>query len=467
MNTNAHLPSRLRWLAVLAFFGLLFAACGNSDDDDGGGGATSDTTEAPADDGGEEPTDEEPAEGEDVGEFQPIEGVNGVTDEEIQYAVLGTGPANPLGYCLLECYEAGVKARFDYQNSIGGVHGRDIVVSRTEDDEVGNTQVKLLELVDAQDVFGILAAPLIYAGYSDVGGTDVPLYTTFPASPEADGFDNIYVVGGTICLDCPSPPAVQGAALAGATKAASLGFGVSQASKDCVASTKENFDMYGPGVGVEFVYENDELAFGFPNGVGPEVTAMKDAGVDYISTCIDQTSVITLKQEMARQGMEAVVALPQGYGDSEYLETNADLLEGDILSIRYRPIEADPGDSQVETMVEWLEKSGVQMNDYAIQGWLGADMAIAALLEAGPQFDQAGVIEAFNQVTDYDGGGMLQPAVDWTTAHDAGDATTERQVCAAYLIVKGGALELQGDPAEPFFCWDTPLDEWAEPETAG
>jgi ABC-type branched-subunit amino acid transport system substrate-binding protein len=460
MSVTSHPSSRLRWLAVLAIFGLVFAACGNSDDD---GGAASDTTAAPEDGG----SDEEPSGDGDTGEFQPIEGVNGVTDDEIQYAVLGTGPANPLGYCLLECYEAGVKARFDYQNSIGGVHGRDVVVSRTEDDELGNTQVKLLELVGASDVFGIFAAPLVYNGFADVGATDVPLYTTFPASPEADGFDNIFVVGGTICISCPSPAAIQGAALVGATKVASLGFGVSQASKDCVNATKENFERYGDGIGAEFVYENDELAFGFPNGVGPEVTAMKNAGVDFISTCIDQTSVLTLKQEMARQGMEAAVALPQGYGDDEFLSTNADLLEGDILSVRYRPFEAEAGDSMLETMEEWLGQTGVQMNDYAIQGWMGADMAITALLEAGPQFDQLGVVEAMNTVTDDSAGGLLAPPVDWTTAHDAGGPDTERRVCAAYLIVRGGELELQGDPAEPFFCWDTPLEEWEEPEATG
>lgn len=461
MNTNAHPPSRLRWLAVLAIFGLVFAACGNSDDDDEG--ATSDTTEAPEDDGsGEEPA----GGGGDTGEFQPIEGVNGVTDDEIQFAVLATGPANPLGYCLLECYEAGVKARLDYQNSIGGVHGRDVVVSRTEDDELSNTQVKLLELADAEDVFGIFAAPLIYSGFSDIGSAgEVPMFTTFPASPEADGFDNIYVVGGTICTACASPPAVQGAVLAGATKAASLGFGVSQASKDCVAATKENFERYGEGVGIEFAYENDELAYGFPNGVGPEVTAMKDAGVDYISTCIDQTSVLTLKQEMQRQGMEATVALPQGYGDTEYLETNAALLEGDILSVRYRPFEADAGDSMLDIMEEWLSQTGVVMNDYAVQGWIGADMAITALLEAGPQFDQASAIEAMNQVTDYTAGGLHMP-VDWTKAHNALAEDEPQRVCAVYLVVEGGALTLQGDAAEPFFCWDTPLDEWAEPESA-
>jgi branched-chain amino acid transport system substrate-binding protein len=456
-----HSPHRIRGrrlLALLAAAGLLVASCGNSDDDDA---SADDTTTTTADDGSGD-------EGGDEGEFQPIEGVNGVTDEEIQFAVMGTGPSNPLGYCLLDCYQAGVEAFFEYQNSLGGVHGRDLVVSRVEDDEVGNTQVKLLELVDAPDVFGIFAAPLTYAGYSDVGATDVPLYTTFPASPEADGHDNIYVVGGTICIDCLSPPAVQGAALAGATKVASLGFGVSQASKDCVASTKENFETYGPAVGMEFVYDNGELAFGFPNGVGPEVTAMKDAGVDYISTCIDQTSVITLKQELQRQGMDdVVVALPQGYGDDPYLTANAEALEGDILSIRYRPIEADPGDTMVTTMVEWLEQSGAEINDYAIQGWLGAHMAVTALQEAGPQFDQAGVVEAMNQVTDYDAEGMLATPVDWSTAHDAPTPETEQRVCAAYLVVRDGTLELEGDPAEPFFCWDAPLDEWAEPEPVG
>lgn len=459
MNTNHPLP-RLRWLAILAVIGLVFAACGNSDDDDG---ASPDTTAAPEDGG----SDEEPSGDGDTGEFQPIEGVNGVTDDEIQYAVLGTGPANPLGYCLLECYEAGVKARFDYQNSIGGVHGRDVVVSRTEDDELGNTQVKLLELIEAPDVFGIFAAPLVYNGFADVGNDgSVPLYSTFPASPEADGFDNIYVVGGTICLDCLTPPAVEAAAVAGATKAASLGFGVSQASKDCVASTEANFDKYVEGVGVEFVYANSELAFGFPNGVGPEVTAMKDAGVDFISTCIDQTSVLTLKQEMRRQGMEATVVLPQGYGDDEFLSTNADLLEGDILSVRYRPFEAEAGDSMLDTMEEWLEQTGVVMNDYAIQGWMGADLAITGLLAAGPQFDQASVIEATNGLSD-DVGGLLAIPVDWSTAHDAPVEGDEFEVCASYLRVRGGALELEGDPATPFSCWQMPLDEWAEPEAKG
>jgi branched-chain amino acid transport system substrate-binding protein len=447
------LASHWRLTALLIASALLVASCGNSGDDDED--ATASTT--PAGEG-------QPSSEVDLGEFQPIEGVPGVTDEEISFALLGTGPSNPLGYCLLECYEAGVQAYFDYRNDLGGVHGRDLVVSRVEDDEVGNTQVKLLDLVEDDGIFGIFSAPLLYAGYADVGQTDVPMWTTFPASPDADGIDNIYVPAGTICLDCASPASVQAANLVGATKVASLGFGVSQVSKDCVGRTEADFEQFGPGIGVEFVYKNDELAFGFPNGVGPEVSAMKEAGVDFISTCIDQTSALTLEQELQRQGMgDIVVVLPQGYGDDEFLSTNADLLEGDVLSVPYRPAQADAGDTMLPTMLEWLEKAG-QVNDYAIQGWLGADLAVTGLLAAGPQFDRAGVVGATNQITDFTAGGLLMP-VDWTTAHTAPDPGASWRNCSTYMVVRDGELELQGDPAEPFFCWDLPLDEWAEPET--
>ena len=464
MRHSPHLTLGRRLLALLALAGLLLAACGNSDDDDET--STEDPTETTAaddsDDGGDGGEDVE------LGEFQPIEGVPGVTDDEISVAVMGTGPANPLGYCLLECYQAGIEAYFEYRNSIGGVHGRDLVVSRVEDDELANTQVKLLELMEDDSIFAMFGAPLLYAGYADVGNAgEVPLYTTFPASPEADGHDNIYVPSGTICITCPLPYTTQGAALVGATKVASLGFGVSQASKDCAGRVEDEINKYGPGAGVEFVYKNDELAFGFPNGVGPEVTAMKEAGVDFISTCIDQSSALILEQELHRQGMaDVTVVLPQGYGDDEFLSTNADLLEGDLLTTAYRPVEAEaPEGSMLATMTEWLEKEG-QVNDYAIQGWMGADLLVTGLLEAGPDFDRAKVIEATNQLTDWDAGGILT-GVDWTTAHDAPTEETEYRTCTVYLQVTDGALELLGDPAEPFSCWDLPLDEWTEPETVG
>jgi ABC-type branched-subunit amino acid transport system substrate-binding protein len=478
LTSGATRSRPLRLVAAAAIAGLMATACGNSGDDDtssptvAGAADTAADTAAPADTGPADtaaptdtgPTDTAGAAEPDIGTFEPISGVPGVTDETISFAVMGTGPANPLGYCLLECYKAGVQAYFDYRNSIGGVNGRQLEIGRVDDDEFANTQVKLLDIMDDDSVFATFAAPLTYSGFSDVGGSDMPLYTTFPASGDADGFDNIYVPNGTLCVTCLNPMTVWAAANAGATTAASLGFGFSQASKDCATRAEQEFTTWGPDAGIEFAYKNDDLPFGLPNGLGPEVTAMLDAGVDYITLCVDQNSALVLAQELARQGAgDVTIVLPQGYGDTGFLTANADVLEGDLLATAYRPAEADPGDSILPTMLEWLDKSGVGYNDYAIQGWLGATLAVTGILAAGAQFDRASVIAATNAITDYTGDGLLPP-VDWTTAHTAPTEDEARTFCMAYLKVQpDGSLETVEDPATPFACYDLPLESWTEP----
>jgi branched-chain amino acid transport system substrate-binding protein len=461
-------------VAAVAVTSVLLAACGNSDGENSTATTAqpSESTEAP-DGTTTEPdgaTTSDPQSTEfDIGEFQPIEGVPGVTDEAISFAVVGTGPINPLGYCLLECYEAGVQAYFDWRNSIGGVHGRELTIGRTDDDEFGNTQVKMLEIAGDDKVFGVFAAPLQPNGFDAAADVGMPLYTTFPSSPAIVDVESSFVPGGIPCIDCSAPLKVYGASKAGKSKVAGLGFGVSQASKQCVDFSESDVKKYGPALGVEWVYKNSELAFGLPNGLGPEVTAMKDAGVDYVMTCIDQNSALVLAQEFKRQGMnDVVVLLPQGYGDSDFLSENADLLEGFILTTAFRPFEADPEDTLTPLMEEWLGKSGVLANDYAIQGWLGADIAVTGLLAAGPQFDRASVVAATNALTDYDAGGILPPT-DWsTTGHKKPGANgATYRTCGALMQVSGGELTMVTDPASPFVCFDGPSDTYAEPEPFG
>jgi hypothetical protein len=190
---------------------------------------------------------------------------------------------------------------------------------------------------------------------------------------------------------------------------------------------------------------------------------MKEAGVDFISTCIDQSSVLVLETELERQGMsDVVVALPQGYADAEFISTNAALLEGDILGVPYRPFEADPGDSNIQVMLDAFEASGIQVNDYAIQGWFGAQLAAEGIIAAGPQFDRASVVAATNSFTDWTNKGMT-PTVDWSTAHNAPAQGDPYAFCMTYVRVVGGAFEMASDPAEPWDCFEMPMDAWVEP----
>ena len=88
---------------------------------------------------------------------------------------------------------------------------------------------------------------------------------------------------------------------------------------------------------------------------------MKEAGVDFITLCIDQNGALTLEQELKRQGMADVpVLLPQGYADAEFAEANAELLEGDVLSLFVRPFEANQEGTLVPEMIEWIERRRLQ-----------------------------------------------------------------------------------------------------------
>ena len=398
--------------ALIVVVGLGLAACSNSSDDSSADSseATTATTEAVEPESSDvEGTDTVPADtvaphrhrrdhrhgrasetsepeadaGPDLGEFQPISGVPGVTDEAIQFAVLGTGPSNPAGYCLLECYSGGVQAYFDYRNSSAvftDANSRSRMRLMTNSPTLRS---KLLELIGSDDVFGTFFAPLIPSGHEDANAARMPIYTLVQGGPEGAGFDNVYIPA-IFCADCLRKSAVHQAELVGATKVASLGLGVSQASKDCVAATEKAFDQWGPDVGIEFVYANDTLPFGLTNGLAPEVTAMKEAGVDFITLCIDQNGALTLEQELNRQGMADVpVLLPQGYADTEFVEANAELLEGDVLSLFSRPFEANQEGTLVPEMIEWIDAGGYKMNDQAIQGWVNADMAVTGSARRG------------------------------------------------------------------------------------
>ena len=449
-----------RLVALLLAALLLAVSCSNSGDDV----SSSDGDGTPAGEGGELPDDlgDGPH-----GEFQAIDGVPGVTDDEIRFAVLSTGEANPLGYCLLECQAQAVEAYFAWRNSQGGVHGRELVFD-VVDDELMNNQVKALEIIDSGDYFGVFGAPLVASGFQDLADAGYPVYTSLPQAVEAAGNESIYQPAGTLCIGCPNRQYVYAPVMAEATTVGTIGFGVSQASKDCVEAQASSIEKWGPEVGLELGFRNDEMAFGLPNGIGPEVTAMKEAGVDFVLTCFDQTSILTLEQELQRQGMGDVpLLLPNGYADQAYLDDNADLLEGDFIGVAYRPLEADPAGTGIVDVREWMEEVGHEPNDFAMLTWINADLAFRGILAAGPDFDQASVVEATNTFTEYTADGLVAPT-DWSRQHVAptpDDPLTngpERQ-CYAYVRVVDGAAELQGDPEKPHFCWDPAADGWEDP----
>jgi branched-chain amino acid transport system substrate-binding protein len=393
--------------------------------------------------------------------------VPGVTADEIRFAAIGTGNGNPLGECVVACFDDGVKAYFAFRNSSGGVEGRKLVLSKTVDDQLSQNKASSLEVISSNDVFGVFDAALLADGFADLAKAGVPTYTWAINFAEMTGQESIFGNAGVICASCVERSPAYAAKLADAKKIAVIGYGVSQVSKDCVTGGVHSIEQFGSETGQKVVYSNDRLEFGLPNGIGPEVTAMKNAGVDLVIGCWELNAAKTLEQEMQRQGMGDVPQMSSNLYNQEFVAQSGDLFDGDILRIPFRPFESAPLGA-IADYKKWMAKTGAKLSEVSIYGWINADLAYQGIKAAGPGFDRASVIAATNKMTHYSADGLVNP-IDWSRQHVAptdADPITHgyAKECYSFVRVKKGKFALIGDPKKPFECWPVtnPL-KWSEP----
>ena len=457
MTTTRSTSLLRRLLLLLAVFALVATACG-SDDDDGGDEEAS-ASEEPADSGGD---------GGDEEEAVPVD-APGVTDDAINVAAFGTNSNNPLGTCVLDCFIDGIEAYFAYVNSEGGVYGRELKISTTLDDELGKNKERALEIVSANDVFAAFSATQIASGWGDIAAAGIPLFTWNIHPAETAGREGVFGNAASICVTCTRRHTAYAVQQAGATKLATLGYGVSANSKLSAQAAVDSIDKYSDEIGgAEVVYENVDIAFGMPNGVGPEVTAMKDAGVDMVLASIDLNGMKTLAQEMARQGMGDVPLYHANTYDEAFVRDAGELFEGDYFGVGFQPFE---GDSESQALFQkWMDETGSEVKEISVVGWINAHLLHQGLLAAGPEFSREKVIAGINEIEDYTADG-LTPPIDWGRQHEPpteDDPKTNGNDpdCFALLTWTGDAYEFvePSSPDKPFLCWPAENRDWSEPE---
>lgn len=440
---------RRRALALAVAAVLIVAACGNSGDDDNTAKSTA-TTAKPS------------------GAAVKLSGVPGVTDTEIRFASFGTNSNNPLGTCVLQCFDDGVKAYFAYRNSQGGIYGRKLVLSEELDDELTKNQQRALEIISANDTFGSFSATQYASGWGEMAKAGIPLYVWSIFQAEQT-HPNIFGNQGVICIDCTTRTPAYVAKLAKAKRVATLGYGISENSKKSSQATAQSIERFSKDIGgAQVVYTNPNLPFGLPNGVGPEVTAMKKAGVDLVFGSLDLNGMKTVAQEMQRQGMGDVPMYHPNTYDQDFVKAAGQLFEGDYVLAQFRPFEADASGSSLGAFETWMKKTDAKIVEIAMVGWIAADEAYQGLKAAGENFDRAKVIDASNKtLTNYTAGGLLNP-IDWSRQHEPpteADPTTHgsKYECSVLLKVHNGAFQLLNDPGKPFTCWPGSTRGWAEP----
>jgi hypothetical protein len=433
---------RARALVALTLVALLAAACGSSDDE------SSDTTKP------------------DTSEKVAITGVPGVTDDEIRFSVIGTSTAkNPTGSCTLECYVNGIKAYFAYRNSEGGIYGRDLVLDTSLDDELVKGQQLAIEVVAADDTLAVFTNTLI-SNYAEFIKAKWPVYSRVTDHGAASGHENIFGNNSVSSFDIPRIADGFLPKYYKATKIGVVGYGVGS-SQTCVDQIVNEFEGEYKDLG-SVVYSNKSLAFGLANGVGPEVTAMKQAGVELIYTCIETNGFKTFAQELSRQKLDAHM-VTFGSFEEDFISQNANILEGMVQMSRERPAVAAPTKGR-KLLEKWAKELNVEVLQETLQGWGNADLMFQGLKKAGAPFDRQKLIDATNTLKQWTGDGLFAP-VDVGRQHKGAsptDPSTNGDLpnCFAFLEVKDGKLTpLKPETKDkPYVCWPGDTYTYSDPE---
>lgn len=432
-----------RSLVVLIVVVLAAAACGNADS--GGSDESSDPTEQA--ENVEDGQVSDAADDEFVEVDQP-----GVTDDTITVSGVAS-TTNPLGGKYGTVFD-GVQAYFAMVNSEGGIYQRELVLpeSNEHDDQLANNQQEVQQIITQDDPFAVVGvATLLFAGAELLTEENLPTFG-WNINAEFANAPNLFGEKGSFLdFTAPGPLVPFVARESGASKVGVLAYNVPQSS-DCLEGVENAFERYGESAGAEVVFADASLAYG-TNDLSVQVQQMRDAGVDFVTTCMDNNGVTTLAREMQRQGLDAPQYLPNGY-DYDLVGEFGDLFEGSYVGTEFSPLEFEPQPPGIEDYLEWMDETGGTVGEISLAGWISAAQFVTGLRAAGPDFTRQKVIDGLNQLTDVDADSII-PGNDWTIAHDQVDPL---QCTAISRIEDSEFVPTFTEDDKPFVCFESGAD---------
>jgi branched-chain amino acid transport system substrate-binding protein len=424
---------RLRIVATCAVIALLAVACGNA-----GSSKATDTT-APLGSTG-------PTTTADLKKNVPVT-APGVSSTEIKVAAITSNTNNPTGsYASLA---DGIKAYFEMINSQGGIYGRKLVLTADHDDALGNNRQTVQASLSQDNAFATFIGTVFFTGYDLLAAKNQPVFM-WNINKEFNDHQTFFANDSALCFTCAGHAGPWLAKQLGATKVGVLAYNIAQQSKDCATGIKASFAKY-PTAKIAY----DDESIGFAQALGPQVTAMKQKGVQLVLTCVDLQESFTLAKEMKKQGMNAVQDLPNGY-DQDFIAKNGALLDGSIVIPQFLAFEQTPQIKEIKDFFKWSNKIGVDVKELTAVGWQIASEFYTGLVGAGPEFSQAKVVAYLNTLTHYTDNGFLAP-LDWTKGHI--DPITHPEArgaeeCANFVKVQAGKFApVYGKPGKPWVCF--------------
>jgi ABC-type branched-subunit amino acid transport system substrate-binding protein len=339
----------------------------------------------------------------------------------------------------------GVKAYYAKVNAEGGIYGRDLELVNERDDQMSNNLKEVQGILSEDDAFAAVGILTIFdfSGATELEKAGIP---SFGVNYNADwNKQNLFSNAGALCLGCTGADVPWMAKELDKKTIGILTYGSVDSSKRCGEGLRDSFEEFPSA---EVGYYSDGHSFGDVD-YSVDVQKMKEAGVDFVTTCFDANAVLALGKEMRAQNLDATQYLPNAY-DHEFIDANSEFFQDSIVRVPFVPFETSPQPKGLAEYLKWMKKQGDTPNEYSTYGWINAAQLVEGLKGAGPNFTQAKVVAALNKLKKDTGGGLL-PGIDWTTQHTE---THPPEGCAAFVKVEGKKFVPAFVPkGKAFLCW--------------
>ncbi len=352
---------------------------------------------------------------------------------------------------------AGAQAYFDWVNAQGGVNGRRIDLAYKLDDQSDPSMdaSQARTLIEQDHVFAVVpVATPSFSGGPFLSEHDVPTFG-LNVNPNAD-WAGPSMFGNTGSYTAFTSPQLQAAYLAQqhhVRAAALIAYNISQSIQGCqgVANAFRRYD-------IRIVFE--DLAVPVPAfDLSADVTRMKAAGVDMVTSCLDLAGNILLSHTMQQDGMTGVIQYWFDGYDQSALQTYASAMQGVYFMLPHVPFEVtqlDPGRYPSMDRFEAALKRyapGNPPSEAALAGWTSADLLVTGLRAIGRDVTRTRLVAAINKLTLYTAHGLVSP-IDWRTDH-TGVSTIYN--CSVFVQVRGHRfVPVDGTPPSVFSCFPVP-----------
>jgi ABC-type branched-subunit amino acid transport system substrate-binding protein len=344
----------------------------------------------------------------------------------------------------------GEKAYYQYINAQGGVNGRKIDYKYALDDGGNPTTFNQLAntLINQDHVFAVTGVATAFFSPNIFVESGVPTYG-YNVTGNWTPAPNLFAAGGSVqYYPAGAPEDAYVARQTHSTSIAVVAYNVA-ASADACQSAETSLQAAGYHVSYT------DLKVPYPGStVATDVQRMKQAGSDFVLSCMDVQGNISMARAIKQYGVHMTQLWLNG-NDQSTLNENQSLMQGIYFSLAHVPFAAPqseyPGLKLYETEMKKYEPNYVD-DELAIQGWESAALFVQGVRMAGSNLTQANVVKEDNSLTAFTAGGLTSP----TNWKDAGHSGHKPPYCTAYIKVSGDKyVPTLAKGKNVFVCFDS------------